>query len=102
MLTVTPDPRASISDMKFRFTFSALTLPLLFAQTSTGPTMPKLNDADPEIVELVAQDQWDRGDDFFGNRQGPPKDNTDWNVVNKRDEQRRETVRKLLADGRLR
>jgi hypothetical protein len=87
--------------MRFRFAAAALVLPLLFAQTSTGPTIPKLNDANPEIVELVAHDQWDRGDDFFGNQQGRPQNKVDWNEVNKRDEQRRDAVRKLLAQGKL-
>ena len=87
--------------MRFRFAATALWLPLLFAQDTAGPTIPKLNDARPEIVELVAHDQWDRGEDFFGNRQSPSKDKIDWSQVNQRDEQRREEVRKLLATGKL-
>jgi hypothetical protein len=88
-------------NMRFRFAAASLVLPLLFAQTSTGPTIPKLNDANPDIVNLVAQDQWDRGDDFFGSQQAPPKDKIDWDKVNKRDEQRRDAVRKLLTEGTL-
>jgi hypothetical protein len=87
--------------MRLRFAAALLFVPFLLAQTPTGPTIPKLADANPEIVQLVAQDQWDRGFDFFGDRQPPPQDKIDWEQVGKRDEQRREAARKLLTDGKL-
>ena len=37
---------------------------------------------------------------MFGNRQ-PPTGKIDWDAVSKRDTERREAVRKLLAEGKL-
>jgi hypothetical protein len=87
--------------MRLRFALAALVFPVLYAQTPSGPTIPKLPDANAEIVDLVARDQWDRGFDFFGDRQPPPQDKIDWDAVGQRDAQRREAVRKLLAEGKL-
>src|SRR5882724_5727961 len=84
-----------------RFLFSAaLVLPLLSAQTPNSPTIPNVTDAGPEILNLVIYDQWDRGNDMFGDRHGTGED-VDWNVVGKRDLERQDAVRKLLADGKL-
>lgn len=30
------------------------------------PTVPNLPDANPEVLQLAIQDQWDRGNDMFG------------------------------------
>lgn len=83
-----------------RFALALAFLPALLAQAPTGPTIPDMNDANPDLVKLVAYDQWDRGDDMFGNRQ-PPAGEIDWDAVSKRDTERREAVRKLLAEGKL-
>jgi hypothetical protein len=83
------------------FAATLLLSPLLLAQDPAGPTIPTLSDANPDIVVLVARDQWDRGFDFFGNRQPPPQDKIDWSQVAPRDDQRREDTRKLLAEGKL-
>ena len=32
------------------------------------PTFPKLPDANPEMVEIAIEDQWDRGNDMFGDK----------------------------------
>jgi hypothetical protein len=81
----------------------AIGLPALFAQTANSPTIPKLDDANPEIVRLVVYDQWDRGIDMFGGRGGTATaaDKIDWAVVGKRDQERCQAVRKLLADGKI-
>ncbi|SPE37333.1 conserved exported hypothetical protein [Candidatus Sulfopaludibacter sp. SbA3] len=87
--------------MRTRLAIAALALQALLAQAPNGPTIPKLTDANPEILDLVIRDQWDRGIDFFGGRPGTPQDKIDWNEVSKRDLQRREAAQKLLADGKL-
>jgi hypothetical protein len=86
--------------MVLRFSLVLCLSTLLSAQTA-GPTIPKLTDALPEMVQLLAQDQWDRGFDFFGDRKPPSQESIDWNAVNARDQQRREAARKLLAEGKL-
>ena len=81
---------------------SLLALPVLMAQTADGPTIPKAMDGvNPEIMKLVAEDQWDRGEDMFGHRKGIADDKIDWGAVTRRDEERHKAVRKLLADGKL-
>jgi hypothetical protein len=80
----------------------AISMRLLVAQTPAGapdsPTMPKFTDANPEIVRLVVQDQWDRGNDLFSGRQVKPLDGKE---IWKNDEERHAAVRKLLAEGKL-
>lgn len=71
------------------------------AQTpSQTPTLPKLPDANPEIVQLAVQDQWDRGNDMFGGREIAPPDRHGKSVA-ERDEERHVAIRKLLADGKV-
>lgn len=76
-----------------------------FPQTDTsspsGPTVPKLSNVNPEILQLVIQDQWDRGNDMFGNRQVKSPNSVDWKQVSERDEQRHAQVRRMLAEGRI-
>jgi len=77
---------------------SAFLLPVLLAQSSNGPTIPKLDDVNPELLNLVIYDQWDRGNDLFGDRRPSVDAKLD---VAKRDEERRIAIRKLLADGKV-
>jgi hypothetical protein len=83
----------------------AISIRLLAAQTPSGvadtPTIPKLPGVNPDILNLVIQDQWDRGQDMFGGRVVKPPQSIDWQEVNKRDDARHAAVRKLLADGKL-
>ena len=66
-----------------------------------SPTIPTLDDVRPEILRLVIDDQWDRGNDMFGGRQVRAPDTLDWEAIAKRDEQRQSTVRALLAKGQV-
>jgi hypothetical protein len=68
---------------------------------SNSPTIPKATDVNPELLNLVIYDQWDRGNDMFGDRHPADGENVDWDAVGKRDQERRHAVRKLLADGKL-
>jgi hypothetical protein len=73
----------------------------LFAQAPASPTISQLSDANPEILRLVVYDQWDRGNDMFGDYHGALGDKVDWDAISRRDSERREAVRKLLADGKV-
>ena len=77
---------------------AAFALPLLLAQSPNGPTIPRVKDVNPELLNLVIYDQWDRGNDLYGDHRPSPDEKVD---VAKRDEDRRIAVRKLLADGKL-
>lgn len=77
---------------------AALAVPMLLAQTPNSPTIPKVDNVNPEILNLAIYDQWDRGNDLFGNHHRAPDEKVD---VGKRDQERRDAVRKLLADGKL-
>jgi len=68
------------------------------AQPTSGPTIPKLDNVNPEVLNLVIYDQWDRGNDLFGDHRPAPNEKLD---AAKRDEERRVALRKLLADGKL-
>lgn len=70
------------------------------ANSAAKPTVPKLSDANPSIVELAVEDQWDRGNDMFGGRELPPPD-MQGKSVGERDVERENAVRKLLAGGTL-
>src|SRR3954470_20308598 len=70
-------------------------------QTPQSPTIPTLKDVRPEILRLVIDDQWDRGNDMFGGRQGRTPDPLDWQAISRRDEQRQSAVRALLAKGQV-
>ena len=62
------------------------------------PTVPNLPDVNSQILQLVIQDQWDRGNDMFSGKQ--VKVPTNLNVA-ERDEQRHAEVRKILAEGKI-
>ncbi|MGB7761136.1 MAG: hypothetical protein WBL61_14985 [Bryobacteraceae bacterium] len=84
----------------------AISIRLLVAQTPSGvadaPTIPKITGVNPEILNLVIQDQWDRGNDMFGGRAVKPPESVTGQEVARRDDLRHAAVRKLLADGKLR
>jgi hypothetical protein len=84
-----------------KFAAAVVFLPVLFAQAPASPTIPKLTDVNPEILNLVIQDQWDRDNDMFGDHHSTPGRTIDWDEVAKRDQQRRDATRKLLAEGKL-
>jgi hypothetical protein len=66
-----------------------------------SPTIPALNDVKPELLRLVIDDQWDRGNDMFSGRQVKSPDTLDWNAIAKRDGERESAVRSLLAEGQI-
>lgn len=70
-------------------------------QTPQSPTIPTLKDVRPEILRLVIDDQWDRGNDMFGGRQVRAPDTLDWQAISERDEQRQSAIRALLAKGQV-
>jgi len=70
-------------------------------QTPQSPTIPTLKDVRPEILRLAIDDQWDRGNDMFGDRQVRTPDTLDWQAISQRDEQRQSAVRALLAKGQV-
>jgi hypothetical protein len=65
-----------------------------------SPTIPKIAEANPEVLQLAIQDQWDRGNDMFGAKELPPPD-MHGQTVQQRDEQRHAAIRKLLTDGKV-
>lgn len=69
--------------------------------TPSRPTIPKLPDARPEIVELVAYDQWDRGVDMFTGKEVKTGNSENWDEINKRDAQRETKARALLTEGKV-
>lgn len=83
----------------------AISIRLLAAQTPSGvadtPTVPKFTDVNRGILDLVIQDQWDRGMDMFGGRMVKPPQSIDRKQVGPRDDARHLAVRKLLAEGKL-
>jgi hypothetical protein len=72
----------------------------LAAQAGTGPTIPENAEANPTVLRLVIQDQWDRGSDMFGSRK--PAGMAPMADMAKRDLDRETAVRALLAQGELR
>ncbi len=71
------------------------------SQPPTSPTIPALPDVKPELLRLVIDDQWDRGNDMFSGRQVKSPDSLDWNAIGKRDQEREAAVRALLASGKI-
>jgi len=69
--------------------------------STDGPAIPTIPDVNPEILRLVAEDQWDRGHDMFTGRQVRPPDSLDWEAVARRDAERQAAIRALLADGHI-
>ena len=70
-------------------------------QTKEGPTVPVLKDVKPEILQLVIDDQWDRGNDMFGGRQVKAPTELDWEAISHRDQQRQARARELLREGQV-
>jgi hypothetical protein len=68
------------------------------ANTAAAPTVPKLPDVNAQLLQLVIQDQWDRGNDMFSGKQVKVPVNLN---VAERDEQRHAEVRKILAEGKI-
>ena len=88
--------------MKNVFAVVLLLLYAAHAQTaSPTPTVPKMADANPDVVQIAIQDQWDRGNDMFGGKQIAPPDRHGKSVA-ERDEERQAAIRKLLSEGKLR
>lgn len=63
------------------------------------PTIPKFEDVNPQLLQLVVQDQWDRGNDMFGEGQVKATGAINWKEVGEHDEQRHAKVRKMIAEG---
>jgi len=66
-----------------------------------SPTVPALTEVRPEILRLVVDDQWDRGNDMFGGRQVKAPAELDWQAIAQRDQERQSKVRALLIDGQV-
>lgn len=66
-----------------------------------GPTIPPLKNVNPEVLRLVVEDQWDRGNDMFGKGQVKPPSTIDWKIVDQHDIVRHQAIRDLLAAGKL-
>jgi ketosteroid isomerase-like protein len=73
--------------------------PVHVPSSPQSPTVPTLPDVGSEILQLVIDDQWDRGNDLFGSR---PAKALDWDTIAKRDARRQAAVRALLAGGKIR
>jgi hypothetical protein len=93
--------------MKRKYLFAIALLAgshLLAGQPSipgSSPTIPKLTDVNSEILQLVIQDQWDRGNDMFGDKRPSGSEQINWKNVSERDAQRHAQVRKLISEGKL-
>jgi hypothetical protein len=69
--------------------------------STAGPTIPPLKNVNPEVLKLVVEDQWDRGNDMFGKGQVKAQKDIDWKVVAAHDNVRHQEIRELLAAGKL-
>jgi hypothetical protein len=84
-----------------------LIAPALFCQSPSvapaapTPTIPTLTNVNREVLQLVIEDQWDRGNDMFGGRQVAKYEDLDWPHIGARDEVRHAAMRKLIAAGKL-
>lgn len=78
-----------------------VSLPPNGSNDASGPTIPPLKDVDPEVLRLVIEDQWDRGNDMFGKGQVKPQAALNWKTIGEHDAVRHQRVRDLLAAGRL-
>jgi hypothetical protein len=90
LMALTAAPRTQSSDQP---TGS----PRELSKQSPLPTVPNVTDANPDLLQLAVQDQWDRGNDMFGGRSLTP--DLRGKSIEVRDEERQDAVRKLLADG---
>jgi hypothetical protein len=70
-------------------------------QPPDAATVPTLKDVRPELLRLVIDDQWDRGNDMFGGRQVKSPAELDWQAIAQRDQLRQSKVRALLSDGQV-
>lgn len=68
------------------------------ANAPPAPTVPNLPDVNARLLQLVIQDQWDRGNDMFSGRQVKTPVNLN---VNERDAERQAEVHKILAEGKI-
>lgn len=68
---------------------------------TAGPTIPSLKDVNPEVLTLVVEEQWDRGNDMFGKGQVKPQKDIDWKIVAAHDSVRHQAIRNLLVAGKL-
>jgi len=68
------------------------------ANPPAEPAVPNLRDVNSQLLHLVIEDQWDRGNDMFSGRH--VKTPQDLNVT-ERDAERQADVRKLLAEGKI-
>jgi hypothetical protein len=68
---------------------------------SEKPTVPTLPDVNPEMLQAVIADQWDRGMDMFSGRPARNATAPDWNAIAARDKKRQATVRALAKKGEL-
>lgn len=66
-----------------------------------GPTIPPLKDVNPQVLKLVVEDQWDRGNDMFGKGQVRTMKDVDGAVTAAHDDARHKAIRTLLAEGKL-
>lgn len=69
--------------------------------TVSTPTVPPLKDINPDLLKLVIDDQWDRGNDMFGKGQVRPQSTLDWKVIGDHDATRHKAVHDLLIAGKL-
>jgi len=69
--------------------------------STTGPTIPPLKNVNPEVLRLVVEDQWDRGNDMFGKGQVKAPKDLDWKMIGAHDNARHQEIRELLAAGKL-
>jgi hypothetical protein len=68
---------------------------------AASPTIPNLPDVKPEILQLVVQDQWDRGNDMFGGKPRAASSTIDGKAVSERDDLRHAAAQKLLSEGKV-
>lgn len=68
---------------------------------TAGPTIPPLKNVNLEVLRLVVEDQWDRGNDMFGKGQVKSQKDLDWKVIGAHDNARHQAIRDLLAAGKL-
>ena len=73
--------------------------PLIPAQTPqkevSGPTVPAGSHANPELLQMVIADQWERGNDMFGKGLVRDPSTLDWKATAQHDTQRHKAVRDL-------
>ena len=83
-------------------TFCVPSLRMLAQQVPSkqSPTIPSLPDVKPEVLDLVAQDQWDRCNDMFGEKHQIESCTIKPSIV-EHDSIRHAKAKELLAQGRI-